>query len=145
MPGNEFDLKLVRELRQDSRQSNTALAQKLGVSEATVRRHLQNLVKNDVIRFTAVVYDPKALGFQVAAFMEFSVDPIRIDKISDQLTLIESLYSVSVVAGGSDILASGYFKSVTDIYDLITNNISKIKGINKIETMIILKRKKREY
>jgi Lrp/AsnC family transcriptional regulator for asnA, asnC and gidA len=141
---DEIDFKLIRELQQDSRQKNTILAQKLGLSEPTVRRRVANLIRKEMVKFT-VILNPEKLGFPVSANISFGVEPSKIDQVADQIAAIDFFYAVSVVAGAYDVIASGYFKSLEHIYELIGNEIGKIEGINRINTMIILKRRKRAY
>ena len=141
---DEIDFKLIRELQRDSRQKNTLLAQKLGLSEPTVRRRVQNLIKKGMVKFT-VILNPEQLGLPVSANLGFGVEPSKIDQVADQIAAMDIFYSVAIVAGEYDVVASGYFKSLEDIYELISNEIGKIEGITKINTMIFLKRKKRAY
>ena len=141
---DDMDMRLIHELQKDSRQSNLALAEKLGVSEATIRRRVANLIEKDIVKFTVFI-NPEQAGFPVSALISFHVDPSKIDETSEKLTKIEALYSVSVVSGSSDVVASGYFKSVEAIYELLNNEIKAIEGISRVETGVILKRLKRAY
>jgi Lrp/AsnC family transcriptional regulator for asnA, asnC and gidA len=141
---DEIDFKLIRQLQKDSRQKNTILARKLGLSEPTVRRRIANLIKNGMVKFT-VILNPEQAGFPVSANISFGVELDKIDKVANQIAAMDAFYAVSVVVGTYDVVASGYFKSLDQIYELIMNKIGKIKGINRINTMIILKRKKRAY
>ncbi len=141
---NELDLKLIRELQNDSKQKNTVLGQRLGLSEATVRRRVANLAKEGMVKFTVMLI-PEKLGLSVSAVIAFGVEPSKIEQVAEAIAAMDVFYSVSIISGPYDIMASGYFESVEKIYDLIKNDIGKIKGITRIETMIILKRKKRAY
>ena len=47
---DQADQLIIRVLRDDARISNTDLAKKLGLSEATVRRRISGLVKSGAIR-----------------------------------------------------------------------------------------------
>ncbi|MBW2613716.1 MAG: AsnC family transcriptional regulator, partial [Deltaproteobacteria bacterium] len=52
-------------LQQDGRMSNTAMAQKLGISEYTVRTRLKKILESGIIRIVAVG-NPIDLGFEVS-------------------------------------------------------------------------------
>jgi Lrp/AsnC family transcriptional regulator, regulator for asnA, asnC and gidA len=141
---DELDFKLIHALQQDSRQSNLVLAEKLGVSESTVRRRTAMLIENDIVKFTVFI-NPEQAGFPVTANILFHVKPDKIEEVSTKIAEIDAFYSVSVVTGPYDVVAAGYFRSVDAIYDLIRNQVGKIEGIVKVETGVILKRKKRAY
>ena len=141
---DETDFKLIRELQHDSRQNYTKMAEKLGLSESTVRRRVTKLAKNNMVTFT-IFLNPEALGFPISAVIGCNARPKNIDQIADKLAQIDFLYSVAIVAGRYDIITSGYFKSVDHVYEVIREQITSISGIEKVETLIMLKRKKREY
>ena len=62
---DEVDIKLLEELVKDGRQSFTELAKKLNMSHSSVRDRVNNLVKMDLIRISALL-NISALGFKVA-------------------------------------------------------------------------------
>ncbi|TMP98526.1 MAG: AsnC family transcriptional regulator, partial [Thaumarchaeota archaeon] len=69
---DKADQLIIRVLRDDARISNTDLAKKLDLSEATVRRRIAGLVGSGAIRrFTVEVDDPD----QTSAIMWVSVSP----------------------------------------------------------------------
>lgn len=141
---DDLDFSLIHELQYDSRQSNLILAEKLGISESTVRRRTAILIEKDIVKFTVFI-NPEQAGFPVTANILFHVKPDKIDEVSTKIAEIDSFYSVSVISGPYDVVASGYFKSVEAIYELIRSRVGKIEGVIKVETAIILKRKKRAY
>lgn len=141
---DDLDIRLIRELQNDSRQTTTMLAEHLGVSEPTVRRRMNYLRNNEMIKFTVII-NPERLGLPVSATLLFRVDPSKLDEISDRLAKLDEFYSVIVTTGNYDIVVSGYFTSVDAIYDIMKNEISGIEGVNSVNTMVVLKRKKRAY
>jgi len=141
---DETDFRLIRELQRDSRQNYTKMAEKLGLSESTVRRRVTKLAVNNMVTFT-IFLNPEALGFPISAIIGCNVRPKDIDQVADKLSQIDFLYSVAIVAGRYDIITSGYFKSVDHVYEVIREQVTTINGIEKVETIIMLKRKKREY
>ncbi len=61
-----LDEHLIKLLAQDARVSSEVLANKLKVTPATVRRRLNELIKNKVVRILAAV-DPNKVGLSLAA------------------------------------------------------------------------------
>jgi DNA-binding Lrp family transcriptional regulator len=63
----DIELKLISELMKNSRRSDRELAKVLGVSQPTVSRTLERLVKRGMIREYTVIPDFQKLGYQLAS------------------------------------------------------------------------------
>jgi DNA-binding Lrp family transcriptional regulator len=70
LPLDEIDLALVRELTFDGHESNSELARRLGVSDATVRRRIQRLEEAGLLAVVAA-FDPVATGDLAAVALAF--------------------------------------------------------------------------
>lgn len=141
---DELDLKIIRELQKNSRQTNAELAGKLNTSEATVRRRVKRLLDEGKIRLGAVL-NPQAMGYQTAAVIGFDVEPKKIEEVANKLASLDPFYSVSVISGQHDVMTAGYFGSIDELYDFIKTTLSQIEGVTGIDTSVILSWKKRLY
>jgi len=65
---DDKDIKLLDELQKDGRQSYRDLSKKLKIPESTVRKRINRLEKEKVIKKYQAVLDPKKVGKTVAAF-----------------------------------------------------------------------------
>ena len=59
---DDVDLEILRELQQDARISFKAVAQKVGVSEATVFVRVRKLQERHIIKSFSAIVNPKSLG-----------------------------------------------------------------------------------
>ena len=59
---DNINLKILRELQQDGRMSNTDLAQKIGLSPSACLRRVQELERNSVIKGYRAVVDRSSVG-----------------------------------------------------------------------------------
>ena len=141
---DEIDKRLVQLLEKDARQSSKELAKKLNISSATVRRRIGNLIKNNVIRFIAVV-DPQRMGFPLAAIFSFKVDLEKLDLAIESLNSRPEVRWLSTNTGQYNVVAVAQFTSTDELSDFTRNEVSKIEGIKRFETSIILKREKAHY
>lgn len=141
-----LDCKLVRLLQQDGRMSNTAIAQKLGTSEATVRTRLKRILDSGIIRIVAVG-NPLDLGFEVSGNLKIRIDLKKKDQVIDQLTKIDELIWIALTTGGTDIDVDFAVRSMKELQELIFNKISKIDGVLSTETslMVDLIKEKNDY
>lgn len=138
---DELDMKLLRELEQDGRQSIAELARKVGTSKATARRKLNRLLTEGIIRIVAVA-DPPALGYKTVATMGINVHPGHIDAVAERLASYGNVRFVIICAGRYDIIAWVMFQEPDDLSDFIRNELGKIPGLAHVETMIYLKIKR---
>lgn len=138
------DSKMINFLQRDGRVSNTDMAKKLGVSEATVRSRLKRLIDEKFIQIVAVS-NPFKLGFEIAGDLYIHAEMKKIDRVVRELKKIKSLWYVVMTTGESNINAEFVVKTLEDLNDLVYNKISKLDGITKIESSIIMKFVKRKY
>jgi DNA-binding Lrp family transcriptional regulator len=66
---DEIDHRILRELTRDARQSNLALADRVGLSPSACLRRVQALEKAGVIKGYRAVLDPERLGIGFVAYV----------------------------------------------------------------------------
>jgi Lrp/AsnC family transcriptional regulator for asnA, asnC and gidA len=71
---DHLDYQIIQELHQDARSSASHIARKTKSNERTVRKRIERLVKDGVIRLTAII-DPEAFGYITAADIFLEADP----------------------------------------------------------------------
>lgn len=139
---DETDYRLILEIQDSPRRSYRGLAERLGVSESTVRRRLNTLIRSKVVSIAAVP-DPFKLGYQVVAFIGLHVHPSNIDAIGKRLVALPNIHYVSLCSGDVDFMIWGYFANTGKLADFIANELGQIPGIIKTETMMQLRFLKR--
>lgn len=139
-----LDSQIISMLQQDGRMSNTDLARTLNVSEATVRLRLKRLTDENIIQIVAVS-NPLKLGFELTGDLYIKADIGKIDEILKSLKKFKQLWYIVVTTGTSNINAEFIVKDLEELHDLVYNKLSRIDGIEKIDTSIIIKYIKRRY
>lgn len=66
---DDIDRRILRELGRDARQSNLALADKVGLSPSACLRRVQELERSGVIKGYRAVLDPAKLGMGFLAYV----------------------------------------------------------------------------
>ena len=139
------DCEIIDLLQKDGRISNTDIAKKIGISEGTVRTRLNRLIKNEIIQIVAVS-NPIKLGFKIVGQIRMQIDLAKKETIVAKLKEIKALWFVVQTTGGTTgIEAEFIVKSLDDFNTLIFEHISKIDGVIKIDTSLILEFIKRRY
>ena len=134
---DKIDKLIIEELQQDGRAVFVGLADKLGVSEGTIRKRFQNLVLNEVIKVVAVPNLSK-LGNGFIAMMGFQVRIHELRKVAEQLVNNYHVCYVSFVTGRNDLIAITITKSPEELSRFIEREISVIPGILRTETFVNL-------
>ncbi len=138
---DSLDGKLIRLLQQDARRSSEVMAKKLGVSPATVRRRVRNLIRKGVVRIAAIP-DPEKVGLHLAAIIALKVDHDRLEVMST-LTARGEVSWACTTTGRFDILAMARFHSTEELTRFLQNELTKIDGIRDSETFVCLETRAR--
>jgi len=86
------DKVILKMLQENARIAFKKIAEKVGVSEATIFVRVRKLQKNGVIkRFTALV-SPELVGKSLTAFVLINTDPKKLDYVLETLSKIDDVY-----------------------------------------------------
>jgi len=140
---DDLDREIIRILQQNGRESNVEIARALGLSEATVRKRLERLIAEQIIRPTVSV-DLSRLGFETGTLVAFQVDLGRIGQIAERLAGLPQVCSVYYTTGEYDLFIEAVFSSNQELLHFLTADIAPIEGIRKSATFHILKRVKNQ-
>ena len=141
---DKLDCRMIRLLQINGRMSNIGLAQKLGISEYTVRNRLKRLLGNKTIKIVAVA-NPIDLGFEIAGNLKIKIDLQKADLVLENLKKIDELIWVALTTGGTDIDADFIARSLKEFQDLIFKKISGIDGVLSTETSLMVDLVKDKY
>ena len=132
----ELDKKIIGELKSNSRATNVQIAKKLGVSEGTIRKRVNNLVKNKTIRRFTVDVTTKT-GFSAIVLLK-SKTHIKTFEIVDKLKKIKDIKNIYETAGEYDIILEIVTESA-EMFNNIIETVRYVEGIEDTETLAILK------
>lgn len=141
---DETDKRLIRELQSDARQSNVALARKVGLTEGAIRRRIDNLLKSGAFRIVAVG-DPELLGLKTHAVIGLRVDLNRLEGITKALAAMRELSYVYETTGQFDVIVVGFFASNEQLREFIMRKLAKFEGILGTDTFLVMRTLKRSF
>jgi Lrp/AsnC family transcriptional regulator for asnA, asnC and gidA len=139
--GHEIDSTdrgIITLLQVDGRMSNVDIARSVGVAEATVRKRIDRLLKEGVIRVVGVPAVDK-LGLEVETIIMLRVDLGQVQKIGEQLAAMDEVRSVKYATGEYDIILEAVFPSDEQLLDFLTRRMARIQGIYATATSHVLK------
>ena len=141
---DQLDCQMIELLQKDGRISNTEIAKKIGMSEATVRTRLNRLIQEEFIQIVAVS-NPIKLGFKIVGNIRIHVEIKKMGSIIKELKRLKPLWFVVQTTGGTGIDTEFVAKSLDELNELIFEKINKIDGVIKTETSLFLNYIKRQY
>jgi len=141
---DDLDRRIVAELSHDARVSNRQIAADLGVGEATIRTRLRRLQSHNLIQFTALT-DFRMVGSPTLVLFGIHCEPARVSRLAIELAELEALNCVMVLLGRFNVLATGLFTSMTDVDEVKRQQISKLKGVRHIETIVSIQQFKYDF
>ena len=140
---DDADRKILAELQQDARASFKAIAEDIGVSEATVFVRVKKLKEAGILKGFRAIVDPSAVGKPLTAFILVRAQPKIYQSVLNSLKQVDDIYEIFDV--------TGQFYSVlkvrttgTDQLSKIIDEIEKIEGVAGTETIIVLRTVKEE-
>lgn len=132
------DRRIIALLQLDGRMSNVDIARAIGVAEATVRKRIDRLLNEGVIRVVAIPSVDK-LGLEVETAIMLKVDLGQVDRIGEQLAAMKEVRAVKYATGEYDIIIEAVFPSDDDLLQFLTSRLARIQGIRATATSHILK------
>jgi Lrp/AsnC family transcriptional regulator for asnA, asnC and gidA len=142
---DEIDKNLINELRIDGRANYTVLAEKYGTSSATISRRVASLTKDNIIKITVIPNPPKLLGYSAVTYIGLQAELGKINDICRELSSHPEIYSIYTLMSGYSIFCVVVLSNLEDLYKFIIEKISRIEGVNNVETLIRAELRKRTY
>src|ERR1700728_3373804 len=137
------DRAIIESLQHDGRRPYAQIAHDVGLSEAAVRRRVQQLRATGVIQIVAVT-DPLQMGFRRQAMIGISVEGDVRDVAAKLVPLAEVNYVV-MCAGSFDLLIEVVCEGDERLPHILNDSIRSIPGVRSTETFIYLKLAKQTY
>ena len=137
------DKTILNMLQDNARIAFKRIAEKIGVSEATIFVRVKKLQEKGVIkRFTALV-SPELVGKSLTAFVLLSTDPKKIEDVLATLSSINDVYEVYDVTGTYYAIVKIRTENREKLAAII-DQIGMIDGVTRTETAIVLRCVKEE-
>ena len=141
---DDLDRAIIRALQEDGRRSNVDVARAVGVAESTVRKRLDRLLNERVIRIFAW---PKmeAVGLPIHATISLQVELAHVDQVANQLASLPQATSVTYTTGEYAIVVDAVFADNDELLHFLSTDIAALPGVVKTTSSHVLKRIKAPY
>ena len=134
---DDIDLKIIKELHENAKQTYRELSDKLGLAIGTIYNRIRKLEENGVIRNYTINIDYSKLGYDLTAIIMMQVEGPYIIKIEKQLAEFEEVMSVYDITGEFDIAVIAKFMDREHLNKFI-KGILTMPHIKRTVTSIVL-------
>lgn len=141
---DDTDRKILKILEKNSRSHYTDIAERLGVSEATVRNRIHCLEKNDVIKKYTIDFNPREIGFTMVCIIGLDVEPRYLLEAVDEIRDIEEVKWAAKSTGDHMIMAEIWAIDAEKLSRIISEKIGKIEGVTDMRPAILLEKKNKQ-
>jgi Lrp/AsnC family transcriptional regulator for asnA, asnC and gidA len=134
---DQINLAIIKQLR-SGRKSYKKVAEKLSVSENTVRNRVQNLIDSGILEITGLV-DPEAISGHRVVMVGVKLKTMDLVKKGEEFSKLKGVISVSVVTGRFDLILMVLLKTGFGLLEFYTEEISKLEDVQSVETFVVYK------
>ncbi|MEM1539476.1 MAG: Lrp/AsnC family transcriptional regulator [Candidatus Bathyarchaeia archaeon] len=139
---DKTDLAILNFLQEDASMPFTEIARRLKISESTVRKRVEKLRKEGVIKRFTIIIEPSKIGLNTVAIIGVDVDPSKLLEVSQRLCEIPETKYVATSTGDHMIMTEIWTKDGKELTKIISEKIGTIEGVKKICPAIVLERLK---
>lgn len=138
------DVAILRLLEQDGRTPTAQIARTLGISEPTVRKRMERLFDDDIIKVVAV-FNPRKTGYATDVLIMIRVAPGRLQAVGQALASLEHIVYLGYTTGRHDIIVEALFANDEALFRFIEKELPTLDGVLGTETAHVLKAEKINY
>lgn len=139
---DERDARILEMLEEDGRRSFTEIADRLHVSESSIRKRVSALQREGVIKRFTVKVDAAKSGFNTVAIVGVDADPARLLQVAQKLCDFKEVKCVATSTGDHMVMLEIWTRSGRELTKLISERIDKIEGVKRICPALILEKLK---
>jgi len=132
-----FDLKILKVLNKDARKPYRAIAEELGVSDATVRNRINRMLKQGVIKQFNVLVDYHKLGRIIKAFIGLKVQPLKLKDIVEHMIENPDVQVLYRTTGEVDLFVEVIFKDMDELNSFLESELN-IDGVTGTVVNIVI-------
>lgn len=138
------DIAILRLLQEQGRVSNAFVARQLGISEPTVRKRIDKMVQDEIIKVVAVL-NPRKTGYATDVLVGIRVEPGKMLEVGRALSDLEPVVYLGYTTGRYDILVEMLFRDDTQLFSFLERDLPGLGGIVSTETYHVLRTEKINY
>ena len=142
---DEFDIRILQEIKRDGRISFQALSETIGLSTTPVARRLKRLEDAGIINGYTALIDEAALGFEVSVFVSVKLDrqiDHSLSAFETEIAQFPEVVDCWLMTGNRDYMMRVVTRNLIEFENFLVGRLTKISCVAEIESSIPLRRVK---
>jgi Lrp/AsnC family transcriptional regulator for asnA, asnC and gidA len=136
---DKLDYQIIQEMMENAEISYADLGKKFFVSAGTIHVRIKKLQEAGVVKGTKLNVDLKQLGYDVIAFIGVYLEKSSLyDIVAEELRKIPQIVRLNYTTGNYSMFGEVVCKDITELRQILHDDLQKIKGIERTETFISL-------
>ncbi len=134
---DRLDLRIIRSLSQNARKPYSTIAKELEVSDATVRKRVNRLVEEGIIKQFNLLLDYHRIGRIVKAFIGLRVNANKLMNVVGPLQDNPDVQVLYRTTGNVDLFVEVIFKDMEELKLFLEQELN-IDGISYTEVTVVI-------
>ena len=134
---DKTNLEIIKYLR-NGRIPYKKIAEELCLSENTIRTRVHKLMDEGILEISGLV-NPEAINGHRVVMVGVKLHTMDLVNKGAEFSRLKGVISVSVVTGRFDLMAIVLLKPGFGLLEFYTEEVSKIKDIQSVETFVVYK------
>ena len=135
----EINWKIIELLQEDGRMAFSTIAEKIGVSEGTVRNRVNQLREENAMQISASVL-PEAFGYRWNSVVFIKLNSsANIDKVAERLSKVTEVYYVVHMTGQHDLAITSFHRDREHFREFLDEHFYGRSDIVSVDANVNLK------
>lgn len=142
-----IDVEIIHTLQTSGRITNSELAKRVGLSAPSVLERVRKLEESGIITGYGARVDPEKIGKGATCFVAVSLALHQQDSIEffrREIDNIEEIMDCFHITGEEDYILRVVIRDMQHYEELLLSRLTKIPGISKVKTMVVLSHLKKK-
>jgi len=135
--GEDIDLNILGILSENSRENFNQIAKTLKKSPVTIKKHIEELEQQGVIKGYGIDIDFEKLGYDIIATIEITVSKGKMIEVETDIAENPNVFGVYDITGDYDALVFARFKTRTELSAMV-KKLHSSPYVERTNTHLIL-------
>jgi DNA-binding Lrp family transcriptional regulator len=139
---NPIDIRILQELQQDARISNTELARRVNLSPPATHSRVKRLERQGIIEAYVTLLDRRKADYDMLCFVRVSLqlhDTAQVSGFHKAMLKMPEVLECHHVTGDYDYLLKVVAHNTEDLEHFLVHRLTPISGIAQIHTSLVLR------
>jgi len=134
---SDLDWDILKELSKDGRLSFRSLSETFDKSPVTIKRHIEFLEDEGIIKGYGITIDYEKLGYEIIAVIELTISKGKMLEVEEDIAKNPNVFGVYDITGEYDALITARFRTRNELSQLV-KEVNSYEYVIRTNTHLIL-------